>query len=333
MLFRSCEGHNHSGLSPMQAQTLTSLLAMEALLVADWAGHEQYTLLGREQRIWLHEHLDPIASGQFDVAYGTLETHRMLIIDGKTLFNEVPPAETNDQLRELVALARHNYPACLEFTVAILQPWVSQKPSIALYDQFEAELALRLLKQTILDAADPDAPRTPGAWCTHCPALTNCEEAKQSLARTSNLAQRIGTGEFALPIGEAGADLLENMELAETALKALRKSYKAILLEDPAAIPGWYMKEGKKVRQISDIQKAYEIASQSADLPLEEFLKSVTVNITALEALVNDVTKFKGRHAADFFNETFGSVINFKQYSPELARESERKGRTKELVQ
>lgn len=323
-------GRYSGTLTPMQTETLRTLERLEKLVVTDWAGHDEYTLLGREVRLWLHQDLEPIHSGQFDVAYGTLSTQRMLIIDGKTLFGEVSPAEENDQMRELVGLARFNYPKAESFTVAILQPWVTHRPSIAHYDATEAELALRLLRLSIADAADPDAPRTPGVWCKHCPANSQCEEAKALVGTTYRLAKRIESGQFALPIGPEGARVLDSIETAETTLRALKASYKALITQEPDSVPGWYMREGNKVREIEDIKGAYEIAKMY--MPLEDFLATTKVTIGALISALGQATHQSGQTLENAFNNEFSTVISFKQNAPVLARESARKGRHKEIT-
>jgi hypothetical protein len=312
-----CDASNN-GLSVGEVGTLESLQRMEKDLVRNWAGRDEYVLLGREVRLWLHEGFEPVHSGQFDVAYGTISARRMLIMDGKTLFSEVSPAETNDQLRELVALARLNFPECVEFTVAILQPWISREPSVAIYDRAEAELALSLLRQTIADSSDADAPRTAGAWCRHCPAIHHCEEARTLVGSTFRLAKRIHAGEFTLPTGEQGSRFLDSVKAAETILEALKKAYREILLADPDALPGWYMKQGKKVRQITDVLAAWDIACPN--MGLEAFMRTLSVSVTALE-----------KAYGNGFNEAFERVISLKENAPELTRESARKGRHKEL--
>lgn len=317
-------GNNKESLSSMQTETLEHLQRMERLLVTDWAGHDQYTLLGREVRLWLHNGLEPVHSGQFDAAYGTIHSQRMLILDAKTLFEEVSPAESNDQLRELVALARFNYPRAREFTVAILQPWVSQRPSIAVYDQIEAELALRLLRATLADAADPDAPRTPGTWCKHCPAIAQCEEAREHSLVAYSLAKRIEKGEYVLPAGTRGAQVLDWIVAAEPVLRALKERYKVLLQSDPESIPNWYLKDGKKVREIIDIRAAYETSAQ-AGISLEDFLASTSLKITALQERFGLARNLKGKALSLQFNDTFSSLITLKACAPELAKASHQK--------
>jgi hypothetical protein len=289
---------------------------MEAMLVTDWAGGQEFTLLGRETRLWLHEGLEPVHSGAFDVAYGTLS--RMLIIDGKTLFGEVSPAEENDQLRELVGLARANFSRCKEFTVAILQPWVSARPSVAIYDEPEAELALRELRRTISDNADPAAPRTAGPWCDKCPAFELCDTARAANARTWDVAKAVADGFFVLPIGEDGAKLLNAAKLAQKYLEAVLERYKAILAQDAEAVPGWQLREGNKVREITDVLLAAQIAPEFMDR--DQFYSAVSVNVSALQELCAASSGLRGRALEDLFNERFAKVIRYKQNPPMLVR-------------
>jgi hypothetical protein len=311
-------------LSPWESDMLLSLQRLELLVVTDWAaGSDEFVLLGREQRLWLHQRLEPVHSGAFDVAFGTVggPELRMLIIDGKTGFAKVAPAETNDQLRELVGLARANFPRCVEFSVAILQPFFERNPtSIALYDEPEAELCLRQLRATIADCADPDAPRIPGAWCHRCPAQTVCEEARRAAAHTYELAKRIESGELELPIGAGATRLLDAIKAAASVLEATRKRYKAILAAQPDAAPGWYLKEGRKVRVIADTLGAYAIAKDF--MPIEAFYGATKVSITALREACAGASGHKGKALDDFFNDRFATVLDWQEQEPELARET-----------
>jgi|SRR5215469_8607114 len=295
-------------LKPAEAETLHALRKLERLVVTDWARREEVSLLGREVRLWLHHGLEPLHSGKYDVAYGTLATRRMLILDAKTLYGDVLPAHSNAQMRELVALARFNFPKCEEFTVAILAPNMATRTSIAVYDHFEAELALRRLRLSLSDAADPDAPRTPGTWCQYCPANPECLEAREHVGKTYNLAKRIETGEYILPLGERGSRFLDSVATASKVLDAMRERYKTLIASDPQSVPGWYLKPGNKVREITDVVAAHEIAANY--MTLEQFLAAVEVKITPLEQQVG-----KKR-----FNELFASVLSFKQNAPSLAR-------------
>ena len=311
-------------LDARESELKTSLERLERLVVTDWAGHDEYVLLGREQRLWLHERLEPIHSGQFDVAYGTIDSRRILIIDGKTGFKKVQPAQTNDQLRELVGLARANFSRCTEFSVAILQPFFERTgTSIAIYDQAEAELCLRTLRATIADCADPEAPRIPGLWCDHCPAQSVCVEARSAASHTYELSKRIEAGDLELPIGAGATRLLDAIKTATSLLEALWKRYKAMIAADPLIAPGWYLREGKKVRAISHTLAAYEIAKDF--MSMESFFGTAKVSITDLRDACALASGLKGKALDEFFNQRFGSVLQWNEREPELARETSAK--------
>lgn len=295
-----------------QADTLASLERLEAMVVADWAGTDDYTLLGREKRLWLHQGLSPVHSGQYDVAYGTLKTQRILIIDAKTLYSEeVAPAEENAQMQELLGLAHFNFAACQDFTLCLLQPHApagAKAVSLANFNWMQAELCLHLLRHNLAEIADPYAPRVPGVWCKYCPALSQCAEARAELGHTHELAARIAAGEYALPVGERGAQLLAALAEAQTITKALRARYKQLLAEDPGAVPGWWLKPGKKVREITDSLKAYLIAQGC--MSVEEFFGASTVAIGPLEE----------RLGKERFAQLFAPVLTEKVNAPELAK-------------
>ena len=329
LIHRAWCGEPNVALDARQSDTLASLQRLERLVVTDWAGKDEFVLLGREQRLWLHDRLEPVHSGQYDVAYGTLSTKRILIIDGKTGFRRVEPAHTNDQLRELVGLARANFWGCQEFSVAILQPFFERSgTTIAVFDEAEAELCLRQLRFTIADCADPDAPRTPGLWCDHCPASSVCQEARSAASRTYELGKRIEAGELELPIGTGATRLLDAIQTARSLLELIWKRYKALLAADPQAAPGWYLKDGKKGRVITDTLGAEGIALDF--MSREDFLEATTVSITTLKELCAKASGLKGKALDEWFNTRFDPVMIWQQWERELVKGTDKTKRLKE---
>ncbi|HET9376392.1 MAG TPA: DUF2800 domain-containing protein [Chthoniobacterales bacterium] len=308
---------NDNGLSSSQRNTLDSLIRIEKLVVANWAGGEPYSLLSREDRLWLHKGLEPIHSGRYDVAYVSLNRKRMLIIDGKTLYGQVEAADTNDQLRELVALCRHNFPGIEEFTVAIVQPNVPGGISIAAYDALESELALRLLRQHLEDIKDPYHQRNPGPYCKFCPAALQCPQMRGTIYTVADTIKGIQAGDFDLPLGPRGALLLARIKLAKPLLDLFESAYKAALEEDPGAVPNWRLREGKNVRRISDIKTAWQVAHVRG-MELDAFLESVELSVGKLEAAYGQIAQAKGKALTQKFNQAFEPVIERQQYAPEL---------------
>jgi uncharacterized protein DUF2800 len=307
-------------LSEQEERTLSELRRIETMLLADWSAGLPYYCLGREERLWLRDGIEPLLSGQFDVAYGQGKSiERVLILDAKTLYGEVESAEYNDQLRELVGLFRFNVPTAQEFRVAIICPNKAERCTVADYDQFEAELALRLMRLSLADSQDAEAPRTPGRYCHHCPAVLQCEEARQLVGATYNLAKRVEAGEFALPLGEKGSRILDNIKTAEPILKALKEAYKRELTENPDCLPGWRLRPGKVVREISDPEAAYSLALE-AGIEAKDFFGATQIVLSRLQTKLGDAHSMSGRALAKRFNDIFGELISSTQYAPELER-------------
>lgn len=315
-------GQDDTKLSSAEHLTLIELARLEIMVLEDWAGNQiqDVTMLGREQRLWLHEGLQPLHSGQYDVAYQS--DSRVLILDGKTLYGELDPASHNDQLRELVALFRFNYPAITHYTVALLVPNQAERISIATFDELEAELALRLLRLSLIEASDPAAPRIPGPWCQYCPAVNNCEEARTLVGHfNDSLADRIHSGQFTMPLGERGAQLLDQIKIAKSIIKNLEEAYKTELSTNPDSLPGWHLRNGKKIRQITEVEQALE-AWKNARLDIADFLASTDISVSRLMERYGHAAGIKGKRLEQEFNAAFSDLITFKQYAPELERDS-----------
>jgi hypothetical protein len=318
LVHRAWAGERTLSLSRVQIQTLAQLDRLQKMLLADWSGADPVFLLGREERLWLRQGIEPLHSGQYDAAYFSANGTRALILDAKTLYGEIEPADHNDQLRELVALFRFNYPSLEQFRVAILSPNLAERCTLADYDQYEAELALRLLRLSLSDSSLPGAPRTPGPYCTTCPARLNCAETRSLIGTTYSLAKRIQEGEFTLPLGEKGARFIENIKTARALLKTYEGAYKEAIQSDPNCVPGWHLKNGNKVREIFDPLKAWELASQLG-LSTQEFLACAEMPVGKLQDGVGTALSLSGRELTRCFNDTFEPVIALRQNAPSLA--------------
>lgn len=109
-----------------------------------------------------------IGSGQADLIAKAGD--HLLIIDYKTGRGDVTPADANDQLRGLAALAFHLRSETI--TVAIVAPLTGQ-PTVAEFSG-ESRIVARdwLVHQWL---AAPEATETKaGAWCQYCPARLIC---------------------------------------------------------------------------------------------------------------------------------------------------------------
>ena len=304
-------------LEGFERETLEKMLRLEQMLLSDWAAGREVAIFAREQRIWLHNGITPLHSGRYDVAYTTVNFDSMLIIDGKTLTHPVAPADTNDQLRELVALAHFNYPAIKSFTVAIIQPNVERPTSIATYDELESELALRLLRWHLSDICARDLPRIYGDWCVHCPALPFCPEAKAAIEPISAYQlERDSENKLVLPIGQPGAEFLRRLVLAKTLCETIVAAYRAYLEQHPDDLPGWTLKPGKTKRAITEVHLALNALAES--ISLEQFLDCTNVSIGKLQTAFGASTGLKGKALRDSFNARLGEILEFNTDAPSL---------------
>jgi hypothetical protein len=304
-------------LDGFQLETLEKLIRLEQLVVTDWAAGREIALFAREQRLWLHSGITPLHSGRYDVAYITTDFAAMLIIDGKTLTHPVAPADSNDQLRELVALAHFNYPAVKTFTVAILQPHVERSSSVATYDELEAELALRLLRWHLNDIRAHDLPRIFGDWCRYCPAMEYCPEARAAIEPLlAYQFERDERNKLILPIGQEGTNFVRRLVNVKHLCETILAAYKALLEDNPDDLPGFTLKPGKTKRSVTD---AYEAFSALKDfIPLEDLLAAFSPSVTKLQAAYGAAQGLKGKPLREAFNSRLDGVIEWKTDAPSL---------------
>jgi hypothetical protein len=306
-------------LNDFETQTLDNLRRLEDMVVANWV--TPCRLFGREMRLWYHERLIPRFSGAIDVVYISLDERRALILDGKTMTGQVDPAHCNDQLRELVALFHYNYPAVTQVDVAILSPNMAQRISQSYYDEYALRMSLELLCKHLQDIEEPNRPRTPGDYCKYCPCVAHCPEALDYANDTLSLGERVVEGRLDLPLGEAGSALVTKLLVMRPLVERLLATYKQVLLDKPDALPGYHLKDGKSVREITDILAAWELARNVEGLELDAFLSAAKLSVTKLEKAFGAASGQKGRNLRSEFDQLFDAVIKIRTDSPELERD------------
>src|SRR6516165_9049125 len=312
-----------------ELKTKQLLDEMEQRLVHDW--DQDAVPLAREKRLWFRPHgIDPVHTGRYDFAYHSKDGTKILVGDDKTGREEVLPAHLNDQLRELAVLYYCQAPeAVTEITVAICQPWVSRKPSVAVYSLEELRFAVRLLAKNLEDISDPDAVRTPGVHCSYCPAAPYCEENRVRVNSVLTLAERIKKGDYELPTRKYGTTVLDRALMAQKVLELIIEKYKELLRSDPGAVPGYYLKAGNTRQVLSEP----ELAFNALALEIPEFLACGKFSLTQL---LKAYVKHSGLPQAEaepaFWSLLKGAVITV-QNEPSLAKESPRRGRPKALTQ
>lgn len=235
----------------------------------------------------------------------------MLDINFKTGRRASIDPSLNLQLRaEIVLLDHHFHPETIAGT--IVEPLVTKKPEIVFYDKKALKQATSEILE-IVDRSEWGTKRTAGPWCYYCPARAFCEEA-----RIMALAQPAKIDVSALPLGQEGADWLTLVETAYQVLDAIWEAYSQAVLEGLDPIPGWHISGGKRVRYITNIARAIQLAAERK-VKIADLVEH-TLPIGKLEERVAEVFKVKGKELDKTFESIFAPVTGKKQTSGSLER-------------
>ena len=209
-----------------------------------------------------------IGSGQVDriVKCGD----HVLIIDYKTGRGDVTPAEANDQLRGLAALASRFRVESVE--VAIVAP-LSGNPTVAGFSRESLKVAKNWLVHMWLNA--PHATETAaGDWCQYCPGRLICGTyADHNAATLAPLTQdglptdKMKEALFARAYESDAATLAEmgeRVKMLEWGAAAIKSAIRKRLEEggngaNELKAAGWSLKEEGGAREITDPDKAAQL--------------------------------------------------------------------------
>jgi hypothetical protein len=262
-------------LSYDEQRTATLCQSQRNWLLADFAKrHGEVTWETRERRFGITAFgvtgdisgpMQWIGSGQADLIAKAGD--HLLILDYKTGRGDITPADANDQLRGLAALAF--YLRCETVTVAIVAPLVG-RPTVAEFSRESLKAAKAWLVRTWLDA--PHATETAaGPWCQYCPARLICRTYAAHNAQTlAPLTQdglppdKIKEALFARAYESDTATLAEMgervkmLEWGAAAIKAAirRRLEEGGLAADELREAGWDLVETNGNREIADPDKA-----------------------------------------------------------------------------
>ena len=234
-----------------------------------WGAMNDDTVI-REERLWLHQEIEPIFSGRPDYMRISPNHKRAAIVDFKSLWNKAPEPRENDQLWSQAVLLANEDEQIQDFTFQIISPHYTYKPHLATREEVkDYEVKLR----TMLSLAQVDSPPKTGDQCKHCGGLLICPAiAKEAAVKSEHPSE--------LKLENAGK-LLARLERMEKYIKEVREYYKLVLAKDPDSIPGWKIIE-KQMRILKQPAKI-----RDAVVPVigdKAFWDAVSVSITKIEA-------------------------------------------------
>ena len=268
-----------------------------------WDAPDSGWIVLSEKRLWGAENR---FSGRFDLAAVNEQQGKAIVLDAKSGWADTPAASVNLQLRSLALLVSENY-GVSTVVVGIVQP-TKGKPSLAIYDKLALADSAIEINRIITAAEERNAPRNPSAAaCKFCPAIGICREAHNAVA------QVVGKK---LP-GEWAARL-ELFDVAQMVIDAGREEAKALLSNDPNAIPGWGLSKGRTITRFPDAQKVLDALGDI--IPHEEFLHYCQPGLEALRKAFKAHSGLKGKAALEAFNDRVKDCIEIKQSAPSLKR-------------
>lgn len=287
-----------SGLSPDQRQVYDNCLAIEGKLLEQFFGeHLPKVKTFTEQRLWV-KFKDP--SGQeYEHSGRPDKMHRyatrLMIVEYKTLYGEVPDAPTNDQCRDYVALGKGHFVTVDEVAVVVIQPLVTLDPTPAVYDVPSMQRAEQDMYARVVASNDPRSPRHAGeVQCQHCLAKMNCHEYNAWAGSMVVGMQNVMDVPVAQWTGEQCAIYCRQRGIAKKWLAECDDSIKARIEANPESVPGFKLRPGSLREAITNPQECFNRFAKLGGT-VEQFMTAIAIGKSRLKEAVGRVTGAKGK--------------------------------------
>lgn len=276
----------------------------------------------REQRLWAKFKFNGVEyehSGQYDFA-ARCET-KALILDYKTLAGEVAESSHNLQLRDLACLLAGNMVPTEEVAVAIVQPFVTHKPELCVYNRADLTRATKAMFDRVVTSNDPKSRRIAGeVQCKFCKARSKCVEYQKWAGQITPPAM---LGILSVPMQswtpEQCATAANALGPCQKFLDELKDLLKSRLEADPLSVPGWTLKPGF-VRE--SITNPAEVFKRFVGLGgnVEQFMPVITVTKAKLKEAAHELTGARGKQLDAAMETLTNGCVQGTQTAPSLKR-------------
>jgi hypothetical protein len=260
----------------------------------------------REERLWYRVGLEPLFSGQLDLAVIDRVKPRGLVLDYKSGFMDLPPTGQNLQIRSEVVLLKHNYPELERVDGEIVQPRVKWDPILVYHDEKIMESAQSEIVG-IFSNALYDKTLKPGEHCRWCDLKAQCQKALRYATSARSVAAEIESAIIKIPGGEKGSQTLDWIAAASKIFEAVQAAYKAELIKDPTFLPDRKIEPG--YAKLADASKTWEFVKET--LTLETFLSCVSIKVSELRKLVRAVKRWKVKDEKAAFEQLFKDLLSY----------------------
>jgi hypothetical protein len=285
------------GLSLEEVETFDACCEIEHQKAIEFFGDDfAKAKVFREQRYWVKyqngngeiEH-----SGQPDTVYRF--GSKALICDFKVLRGNHPESSRNLQLRDYAVLVTGHFVNIQEVGTVVIQPLITHKPSICVYDKLDIEKAVANMFGRIVGSNDPKSPRVPGkSQCEFCKAKSVCVEYQGWAGTMLPANQELFKVAMANWTPEQRALAAEIISPAGKRLEEIKAFLKDGIKRDPNFIPGWTLSKGRVIESITNPQVCFtRYVALGGDM--DSFMRTLTVGKTKLKEALNALTGAKGK--------------------------------------
>lgn len=240
--------------------------------ISELEKHAPHNSWLKEQHVSVLSDFEILTAGTVDAVL--ILDEKILALDWKVGFTPVQKAKENMQAKAYAAALMQKYGLPVEF--CMFQPRINNISSHT-FDIEELDDIISQIK-TIIDEAKGQAMllNPDKKACQYCAAKNICPATQKALEST-DLAKIEHTSE--LTTEQIGSYLVhwQTIKRIGTNLENQAK----LKLQQGEEINGWFLKPMQGRKEVTDINKVYEIASQFVNL--EQFLKCVTISIPELE--------------------------------------------------
>jgi hypothetical protein len=246
-----------------------------------------------------------LLSGQADRVIYNPKTGLVLVQDFKTGWSEPDPAEQNAQLKVLAVLAalhlRKIGVTVRKVVVQIISgPYGITEATYELPDLANAYDAILTTLRAINAEYAGFAPSSEA--CRYCPAINICEAVNKIAATQYTM----------LPDGEQAGAILDQCEVLERRIEAIREHYAERMSNDPTyQVPGFAMMPGPQRRTVEDWKRARARLEEFIDPAELEALANYS--IPSIEKCVAKALKLKAKEASIKLSEILGDLLTVRQ--------------------
>jgi hypothetical protein len=120
------------------------------------------------------------------------------------------------------------------------------------------------------------------------------------------------------PLGQQGAEILDQLERVGKLVEEAKSFYKAQLAKDPRCVPGWTLRPGSVRRSLADPQACWERVQTV--MTSRQFMAAVKVEILRLQDQWSRAAGVPASQAKEAFNQLMDGLLVELQSAPSLVR-------------